>query len=134
MPDYILDNNHLSAAIAKGATIRQRIYQLRRAGHRVGTCFPVICELEAGIEQTADPDAYRHRLRQLLSQVRIWPLDHRIARAYGQIYLALRRRGRSLSQVDMMLAALTRVMNLTLLSSDRDFEALPDIRSENWLS
>jgi hypothetical protein len=33
-----------------------------------------------------------------------------------------------------MLAALTRVMDLTLLTSEQDFEALPDLRRENWLS
>jgi predicted nucleic acid-binding protein len=33
----------------------------------------------------------------------------------------------------MMLAALARFMDLTVLTSDRDFEALPDIRTENWL-
>ena len=30
--------------------------------------------------------------------------------------------------------ALARRMDLTLLTSDRDFEALPDVRAENWLS
>ena len=37
-----------------------------------------------------------------------------------------------LSQVDMMLAALARQKDLTLATSDRDFEALPDVRTENW--
>ncbi len=30
-------------------------------------------------------------------------------------------------------AALARVMDLTLVTTDRDFEALPDLRLENWL-
>ena len=34
----------------------------------------------------------------------------------------------------MMLASLARVMNLTILTTDRDFEALPDIRTEDWTS
>ena len=103
------------------------------AGHRLGTCFPVLCELETGIQQTIDPASYQRRLNDLLGHVRLWPIDHRVARMYGQVYLELERRGRALSQVDMMLAALARLMNLTLLTSDRDFEAMPDIRTENWL-
>jgi predicted nucleic acid-binding protein len=67
-----------------------------------------ICELETGIQQTRDPDAYRRRLKHLLSHVRTWPIDHQIARLYGQVYLELKRQGRALSQVDMMLAALAR--------------------------
>ena len=33
----------------------------------------------------------------------------------------------------MMLAALARQHNLTVLTSDRDFEALTDLRVENWI-
>jgi predicted nucleic acid-binding protein len=51
---------------------------------------------------------------------------------YGEIYRELRRVGRVLSQVDMMLAAMARLSKWTSLTSDRDFEALPDIRTENW--
>jgi predicted nucleic acid-binding protein len=39
--------------------------------------------------------------------------------------------GRVLSQVDMMLAALARQHRLTLLTTDRDFEVLTDLRLEN---
>jgi len=50
------------------------------------------------------------------------------------IYNDLRRRGRVLSQVDVMLAALTRQMQLTLVTADQDFAALPDVKTENWIT
>src|SRR5690349_21326695 len=106
MPDYLLDCNHLSAALRKVAPIRDRIHQARKAGHRFISCYPVICELEAGIQQTAKPEENRRRLTQLLRQIRLWPLDAETARLYGTVYLELRRLGRALSQVDMALAAL----------------------------
>jgi predicted nucleic acid-binding protein len=34
----------------------------------------------------------------------------------------------------MLLAALSRFMDATLLTSDHDFDALPDLRVENWLN
>jgi predicted nucleic acid-binding protein len=37
------------------------------------------------------------------------------------------------NQVDMMQAALARQMRLTLLTADRDFNALPELPTENWL-
>ena len=69
-----------------------------------------------------------------MRQVRLWPLERSLARFYAEVFDELRRRGRALSQVDIMLAALARQMNATLLTSDRDFEALPDLRLENWLA
>lgn len=95
--------------------------------------MPVLCEIEAGIQQVNQPETYRLNLQRLLREVRIWPMDQLTAQGYGSIYHDLKRRGRVLSQVDMMLAALTRQMNVTLVSSDQDFSALADLPTENWL-
>ena len=132
MPDYLLDCNHLSAALRRVSPVRDRIHHGRRAGHRFISCYPVLCELEVGIQQTPRPNENRRRLTQLLRQVRLWPLDADTARFYGTVYLDLRRQGRALSQVDIMLAALARQHKLTVLTTDRDFEALPDLHVENW--
>jgi tRNA(fMet)-specific endonuclease VapC len=132
MPDYLLDCNHLAAALRKVSPVRERIHQGCRAGHRFISCFPVLCELEVGIQQTSKPEEYRRRLAQLLRHVRLWPLDADTVQLYGAVYIELRRLGRALSQVDMMLAALARQHKLTILTTDRDFEALTDLRVENW--
>jgi predicted nucleic acid-binding protein len=71
-------------------------------------------------------------LAVLLRQIRVWPLETAIASLYAEIYHDLRARGRALSQVDMLLASMARSMNATLLTSDRDFDALPELRVENW--
>ena len=133
MARYLFDTNHLGAAIDDEAGVRECIVRLRRAGHRLGTCVPVLCELETGLERTRRREQNRRILRTLLRQIRIWPLEPPIARVYAEIYHDLRTRGRVLSQVDMMLAALSRSLDATLLTDDRDFEALPDLRVENWL-
>jgi len=75
------------------------------AGAKIGTCVPVLCELEVGIQRR---ERSRRILHQVLRHVRIWPIDAETAKHYGAIYAELMRRGRALSQVDMMLAALAR--------------------------
>lgn len=137
MRRYLLDTNHLSAAIKPISPLLDRILQSHETGNRIGTCFPALCETEAGISGIHEERrhrAYRRALRRLFKQVRLWPVGRDTAKHYGRIYQELRSRGRVLSQVDMMLTALARQMDLTILTSDRDFEALPDIRTENWLS
>jgi len=134
MSDYLLDCNHLSAALRKVSPVRDRIHHARKAGQRFICCHPVLCELEVGIQQTAKPGENRRRLTQLLRHIRLWSLDADTARLYGAVYVQLRRAGRALSQVDMMLAALARQHQLTVLTTDRDFEALTDLRLENWVA
>ncbi len=133
MRGYLLDSNHLGQAVSSSSRVRKRLETARRAGARFGTCVPVLCEIEAGIQQVERPREYRQNLRRLLAHVRLWPLDVKTARFFGEIYHELRRQGRVLSQVDMMLAALARQMRLTILTTDRDFEALPSIRTQNWV-
>lgn len=133
MTDFLLDCNHLSAALRKVSAVRERIHQVRKTGHRFICSYPVLCELEAGIQQTANPAEYRRRLVPLLRHVRLWPLDKDTTRRYGEVFNELRRQGRALSQVDMMMAALARQHKLVILTTDRDFDALPDLRNENWV-
>ena len=104
-----------------------------RQGHRVGTCVPVLCELHAGIGLTTRRIQNERILSHLAQRLRIWPTELSLARNYGELFRELRQKGRVLSQVDMMIAALCRSHGLTLVTSDRDFEALPDLVCENWL-
>lgn len=130
---FLVDTNHLSAAINPVSPVRERFYQQHRLGARFRTCIPVICEIEVGIQDSSHLDSYRRQLQQLLRKVKLVPLESTLAQVYGEVYRELRRIGRPMSQVDMMLAALVRQSGWTLLTADRDFEALPDIRKENWL-
>ena len=134
MAGMLLDTNHLSAAINPVSRLRERLYQARRSGIRLGTCVPVLCELEAGIQSSKREASYRQQLKHLFKHVRLWPLDPEVARAYGGVWLDLKKKGRVLSQVDLMLAAVAKLKNLTILTNDKDFAALRDIRTENWLS
>jgi predicted nucleic acid-binding protein len=129
---YLIDTNHRSRAVTTTSSVRRRITDFRQRSIKVGTCVPVLCEIEAGIQQVGKPDVYRLNLERLLRQIRIWPIDPTTARLYGVIHHDLKRRGRVLSQVDMMLAALARQMTLTVAKSDQDLGALPDIPTENW--
>ena len=134
MAGYLLDTNHLGMAVRTGAGVRARIQKTRSEGARFGTCIPVLCELEIGIQQVRYADLYRKSLARLLTHVTLWPLDPETARIYGELSLDLRRRGRVLSQVDRILAALALHSGLTLLTTDRDFEAVPGLRVQNWLN
>ena len=132
MPVYILDTNHVGMAVDRTSRVGRRIFEARLAGVRLGTCLPVLCEIEAGIQQVRHKAKYRRDLKHLMLQLRLWPIDLKTTQIYGELYMELRRRGRILSQVDLMVAALARQSKLTVLTTDRDFDALPDLRTADW--
>ena len=132
MTRYLLDTNHLSAALAPVSLVRERIYQHQLRRDRFGVCVPVLCELQAGIQGLNRQEPCLRQLRRLLQFVKVWPLEPEIAHYYGALYLELRRAGRVLSQVDMLQAAFLRYDQMTLLTTDRDFDAMPDLHTEDW--
>ena len=95
--------------------------------------MPVLCEVEVGLAHHVKRDELRRQLKHLLRHVRVWPIDMDTARHYGAVAAELRRKGKALSQVDMMLAALARQMRVVLVTTDPDFKALPDIPVERWI-
>ena len=52
----------------------------------------------------------------------------------ADLQVALRRRGWQLETVDAMIAAVALRNDLTLLTTDKDFAAVPDLAQENWLA
>jgi predicted nucleic acid-binding protein len=134
MRRYLLDTNHLSHAIRRVSAVRDRIGQHRLRGDKFGTCVPALCELEVGIQQTGFVEEYHRRLRTLMKDVAVWPLDLPAVPAYANYSELARTRGRVLGPVDLLLAALTTQMNAVLLTSDLDFAGLPEVPTENWLT
>ncbi|MFO0964571.1 MAG: type II toxin-antitoxin system VapC family toxin [Gemmataceae bacterium] len=128
----MLDTNHLSRAIRVVSPLRDRLRQTHRQGFRLVTCWPVLCELEEGTVFTANPAQYRRALTAMMTHIRVWPKDWRLVEQYGVIAKLAEERGRVLSRTDMILAAFARRENIALLSADRDFEAFPEINTENW--
>jgi predicted nucleic acid-binding protein len=134
MATFLLDTNHLSPALNKVSPLRDRILQACRKGDRFATCWPVLCELEAGIVNTKNPARNRRTLGDLLERIAIWPQDWPVVWKYGEIAKLLGQRGRVLSPVDVTLSAFALVESATLLTTDLDFAALPEIRVEDWRS
>jgi tRNA(fMet)-specific endonuclease VapC len=134
MMRYLLDTNHLGEAIGRVSLVRDHIQQLHRRGIVFGTCAPVLCELLVGVVLRKDAAKARQRLDRLLHVVRVWPIDVAIASRYAEVYHELRKAGRALSQVDILLAAMARHLNAILLTTDQDFQSLPALQTENWLT
>jgi len=60
-------------------------------------------------------------------------LDESLIEQYGSVAKTAKQRGRALSMTDMILASFAIRDNITVLTTDRDFEAFPEVKTENWL-
>jgi predicted nucleic acid-binding protein len=133
---YLLDTNHLSAYLDRHPVLEPKIDAALRAGDRFGICLPVLCEYRAGIGLSRRYRQNLARLQSALGVFRLWPIDEQTAADFADLFRALRSAGQMLAQFDLLIAAAARQHKLSLLTSDRDFQAvvtLGQLTVENWL-
>ncbi len=133
MKRYILDSNAVNQFIERGPAFQRRVIAARQLGCRIGTCEPVVAELYFGLEFSSSKATNLIRLQDGLRKLRSWPFDRAAAWQYGRIAADLKRVGRPMQIIDMMLAAIAAsIGNIIVVSSDTDLLAVPGLAVENW--
>jgi tRNA(fMet)-specific endonuclease VapC len=116
---------------------RRGVYEQARAavqaGHRIGIGMPVLAELWFGVENSSSRTRNAEKLRRVLPQLIVWPLTEPAAQEYGRIAAELKRAGRPMGQIDMLIAAIALSLgSTTVVSSDSDLTVVPGLTVENW--
>jgi tRNA(fMet)-specific endonuclease VapC len=132
---YLLDTKPAQDFNNNRNGVRERVDAERHQGNRIGICTPVLGELWAGVEGSASRERNLQRLRHGLSRLILWPYDDRAAEQYGRLFTELKRIGRPMQQVDLMIAAVAFALgSCTVVSADSDLAAVPGLAVENWAS
>lgn len=133
MRRYLLDTNSASHLINHRKGVQERAREAKRGGAVIGTGMPVVGELVYGVEYSVTRDENLPALRRGLRRLVLWPFDRAAAFEYGRIRADLRRAGRPMQDIDIMIAAIAKTLgNCTVVSSDSDLLAVPGLTVENW--
>jgi tRNA(fMet)-specific endonuclease VapC len=133
MRRFLLDTNTAGDLIDKRGRVPERAREARRNGDRIGIGIPVLAELYYGVEFSSTREKNLQRLRRALSGITIWPFDEKAAAEFGRIRADLRRRGRPMQAVDIMIAATALSLgNCTVVSTDTDLSAVAGLTVSNW--
>jgi tRNA(fMet)-specific endonuclease VapC len=69
----------------------------------------------------------------VLAGLTVWPFDEKAAAEFGRLRAELRRRGRPMQVIDIMIAAVALSLgNTTVVSADSDLSAVPGLTVEDW--
>jgi tRNA(fMet)-specific endonuclease VapC len=131
----LLDTGPAFDFLFKRRGVDVRVEEARRGGAKVGICGPVLAEIVGGLEASGSREASWPIARRRLGMLVCWPFDNQAAYEYGRIFAELKRRGRVMQQVDMMIAAIALTLgNCTVVTGDSDLAAVPGLTVENWTS
>lgn len=91
-----------------------------------------IAEIELGFNflKTRSNEEKRKRFLEFIitSEIRIIPVDVEIARLYARLQAQLMNKGKPLSRFDALIAATAMVTNVTLFTTDADFNRVEGIK------
>ncbi len=133
MRRFLLDTGIAGDFIDRRRGVYEHARQAVARGNRVGIGIPVLAELVYGLEQSVSRDRNMQRLRTALSAWRVWPFDNKAAFEYGRLAAELKRIGRPMQQVDIMIAAIAFSLgNCSVVTADSDLAAVPGLPVENW--
>jgi len=130
---WMLDANTVSYIVrGESPAARARLAGLKI--HEVG-CISVITEAEIhyGLARKPPSPALLTALNDFLGKIRILPWGSDEAQAYGTLRFKLERAGKILSALDMLIAAHAISTNATLVTRDKAFAQVEDLRPPvNW--
>jgi len=133
MTAYLLDTNH--AAKVMGATDELHTLLTSR-GQPQDRFFISITVLGELYFAACASHRQAHNLRNisnLLSHIPTLDFDTAVANEYGRIRAELKAKGRPIPGTDAQIAAVARLHGLVVLSSDRHFRYVDNLRVEDWL-
>ena len=124
----ILDTNALSA-VADNQPAAVRIFS-----QAASIELPVIVlgEYRFGIAYSRRRKEYEKWLGELIAATGVLPVDHETSVHYAQIRAELKKAGRPIPTNDLWIAALSRQHRLPLMTQDRHFDAIRDLKRIGW--
>ncbi|OGT66901.1 MAG: hypothetical protein A3I12_02325 [Gammaproteobacteria bacterium RIFCSPLOWO2_02_FULL_38_11] len=130
---YMLDTN-ISSYIIKGNILSVRKKLLTLPPSQI--CISSITEAELlyGLEKRPDIKGLKIVISEFLLRSNILPWDEEAAKHYAEIRASLEKKGKTLGNMDMLIAAHALSVQATLVTNDRAFQQLKHLKTENWAS
>ena len=128
---FLLDPNAESYISRGEPTVVNRIVQQPLAS----LCISTITEAELHFGLAERPAAKKLHIAvpEFLLRVEVLPWDSAAARAVGDLRAKTERSGKILSPCDMPMAAHALSADFTLVTDDKAFSSVKDLKVENWL-
>ncbi len=133
MTQYLLDTNHASPLVTPDHPLRLRLQAALSREHTFSLTALNITELHYGFGTLPRAVQNYREWALLRPSFRVYAIDEDDALKAAELQIQLRRRGWQLGSVDALIAVIAVRNNLTLLTTDGDFNAVPDLKHENWL-
>lgn len=125
---YLLDTNIIIALFASDTNILQKLKNIPE----IFLSSIVLGELYYGVFKSANTEKNFQRIDELRKTLTVLSCDDNTAVLYGKIKNKLREKGKPIPENDIWISAVCLQNNLKLITRDKHFEEVEDLRLEYW--
>jgi len=128
---FLIDSNTIADFVSRQENTLHQIKIAKTQGDTLGLCRPVHYEVLRGFLWRNAP-AKRSRFEGSIGLIFDWvELAETDWVQAAQFYATARTAGKQLADTDLFLAAVAHRLNITIVSNDEDFNALP-VKRISW--
>jgi tRNA(fMet)-specific endonuclease VapC len=128
---YLLDTN-IASYVIKGNFPHVRERLLKVAMSDVGISVITEAELRFGVARLPQAAKLGMAVEEFLLRVELLPWDSEAARRYARLRAALEEHGEPMGNLDLMIAAQALAVGAILVTNDRVFRKVKNLRIEDW--
>ena len=127
---YFIDTDWVIDHLNQIERVVNRLKELRPEG--LGLSIISLAELYEGVYYSRDPEASRVALEAVLEDVSILGIDEEISKRFGQERGRLRKEGKLIGDLDLLIGSTALQHNLTVLTNNRrHFEQIEGLQLES---
>lgn len=130
---YLIDTNMVSY-IVKGRSLAASDRLVALSSNEIAAVSAItVAEIRYGLAKKPEATALKSLMDSFLASIQVLPWGTEEAEAYGGIRAMLDKRGISLGNMDMMIAAQAIVARATLVTNDKAFTYVDELSTPvNW--
>ena len=131
---YLLDTDMCIYLLNDNSSVKARVAQ--EGIETLAIAIPTVGELYFGAYNSTRVEANVARVRVFLSPPapQVLLIDEPAVEQFGRFKALLRREGRPIGDIDLLIAGIAIHHGLTVVANNAaHFDRLPDLRLENWL-
>jgi tRNA(fMet)-specific endonuclease VapC len=126
----ILDTDHCIAILRQKLDLGDHV----AADDELFITSITVSELTHGANRSLHREDNLSRLEVLFAALTVLPFDEMAARRCGHLKAELEQQGESLDDLDLQIASIALVYDLTLVTNNtKHFKRVQDLKLENWI-
>lgn len=130
MTRYMLDTNIVTHLVKGHQTVGRHVASVPMVSLSISAITEG--ELRYGLAKRPQATTLRKLVEQLLLRVEVLPWEESTAERYGTLRARLEREGKSLAQLDLLIAAHALATDMILVTNDRAFDQINELELQDW--